>query len=81
MTVDFPQRMIQEKSRQNPPYLLGLSIRGQTPSFPQYPVDYTGQLYPVWEGIRQEHKYQEVRIVGNQYGSWLPHYHSNRGLK
>lgn len=42
------------------------SLRGHTPSFPQYPVGYTGQFYSVWERTRQEHKYQDVMITGSQ---------------
>lgn len=76
-----PEWVIQEKARQNPPCLLEPSLRGYTPSFPQYPVGYTDQLYPLWERTRQEHRYQEVRVIGSQFGSWLSHYHSNRDLK
>ena len=73
--------MIQEKARQNLPCLLGHSLRGHTPSFPQHPVGYTGQFYSVWERTKQEHKYQDVMITGSQLGSWLSYCHSDRGLK
>ena len=73
--------VIQEKARQNLPCLLGRSLRGHTPSFPQYPVGYTGQFYSVWERTGQEHKYQDVMITGSQLGSWLSYCHSDRGLK
>ena len=73
--------MIQEKARQNLPCLLGHSLRGHTPSFPQHPVGYTGQFYSVWERTIQEYKYQDVMITGSELGSWLSYCHSDRGLK
>lgn len=47
------------------------TLQCYTPSFPEYPVAYTGQPCSVWKGTTQEHEYQEVKIRGPQWASLL----------